>query len=360
MSVSPRVSEAELLTSIIGACYALAAASVVVWFAVFLVRSHRLRWIARNNRAEEELTGMVLDRLAGYSGAPDKPDPFRALAPWKRQVLLRVLQNLIDQTKGRDRSQLVALLDSAGFHEHAFAVLASGKPEERQAACELLGVFDDGQSIAALKQALLDGDAAVRVTAARGLMQRDHIDSLRELLQRLRFSSEDPPLLLSEILGRLPARLEPEATAMLSEKLPPEWLRIFAIALGRRQVFAAFDPIAALRTSDNPRVRSAAWVALRELGDPRAGEIVTEGLRDPSPDVRQAAAECAGSLGGPEVRPLLEALLQDANWFVQYQAARALIALGPEGRNTVEQLARASAPEAAAWQAWSEPAGHGH
>jgi HEAT repeat protein len=353
MSASPRVSEAELLNHILGACYALAAASFVVWLAVFAVRSHRLRRREMEARAEEEVTGLVLDQLAGYP-AGSAPATWRILPPWKREILLRVLQNLIEQTKGRDRAQLVRLLDEAGFRDHALASLSARKPEQRQLACELLGVFDDEQSVDGLRRGLRDRDAAVRVTAARALMQGDRIDSLRELLERLQFSREDPPLLLSEILGRLPQRLEAEATVLLGEDLPAEWLRIFAIALGRRQVFAAFDPIAALRKAASPRVRAAAWVALRELGDPRAGEIVLEGLSDSSPDVRLAAAECAGSLGGPDARPLLESLLKDSNWFVQYQAARALIALGPESRAAVEIASRALAPEEAPWQAWRE------
>jgi HEAT repeat protein len=114
---------------------------------------------------------------------------------------------------------------------------------------------------------------------------------------------------------------------------------MLAIALGRNQVQAAFDGIMALSRSPSPRMRAAAWVALREMGDPRAGATVAEGLKDADASVRRAACEAAAALGDPAVLPPLLALLADDDWWVRFSAASALAAFGPEGRELLEKHA---------------------
>lgn len=349
MPVSPPASEAALLNGIIQASYWLAAASVLVWCGVFLVRIRRLRHQRREAAAEERLTTLVLDQLSGYQGAADT---LTALAGWERRLLLRVLRNLIEQTKGQDQTHLVRLLQQAGFQDQAFGELKDGPPGRRQAAAEILSFFDDEASLAALQAARHDQDRAVRQTAVRALLARDQISSVREMLEQLNVSEDDPPLSLAEIFSQLPARLQPEAIKLITDDhLPPEWRRMLAISLGRRQVLTAFDHLAALRHSPAPRVRAAAWVALGELGDPRAGEFVPAGLIDASADVRQAACRCAGKLGGPEVLPLLVNLLADPEWWVRHDAARALLEFGEEGRRRLEEHSRHATEDDAGWQA---------
>lgn len=328
MSVSLPGSEAALLDDIAITCIALAIASVLVWCGVFAVRMIRLRRAHRNALAEEELTGLVLDQLAGYS----PPSPQEPLPPWKRRILAQVLRTLIEQTKGRDQALLVALLDRFGFRAEALAHVAHGRAAQRQSACEVLSSFDDETSVAALEGALGDPDFGVRLAAARALLPKDRVPSLRRLLAQMRFPEDDPPLSLAELCARLPHSLRPEAITMLGEPMPAEWLRTLAIALARSQVYESFESLAQLRHHPAPRVRAAAWVALRELGDPRAGEFVSDGLADPVADVRRAAAECAGRLGGTDILPSLQRLAREPDWWVSYSGADALWEFGADGR----------------------------
>lgn len=350
MPVSPPASDPALLSALVNACWVFALAALVVWTGVFAVRVRRLRRARQEAAAEEELTGQILDQVSGYA-AKAPTSGFDHLPRWKRRVLLRVLCRLIEQIRGRDQAQLIDLLRTAGFRERALAELVDGSGLERQEACTVLGFFDDEASTAGLRAALTDPDSAVRLTASRALLEKDRITSLRELLDQLAFSREDPPLIMAEILGNLPASLQAEAVALLREPLPPEWLRLLAIALARQQVLAAFDAIADLRHSPAPRVRAASWVALRELGDPRAGDLVAAGLADPSPDVREAAVRCAGQLAGPEILPQLTPLLRDPEWWTAYRTARALLGNGAAGRAAIEEYARTAAEDDAARQA---------
>ncbi|MBA3849454.1 MAG: hypothetical protein C0502_05590 [Opitutus sp.] len=355
MWASPPGSDSVLLHVIVLACIVMSVIAVEVWVVVFFIRSARLRRARLAAAAEEELTALVLDQLSGYAGSAAK---LRSLTPWKRRILLRVLQSLIEQTKGSDQAGLVRILREAGFHASALERLDHGRAPARQTACAVLGFFDDERSIGALHRALADPDAAVRLTAARALLHKDRIDSLRALLRQLPFSPADPPLALAAIFAQLPARLHAEAVELLRARaLPSEWLRMLALALARKQVFDAFEAIAALRQAAEPRVRAAAWVALGELGDPRAGDFVAGGLRDPDDDVRQAACHCAGKLGGPAVAPLLLGLAKSGGWWSRYHAAAALIEFGAAGAAALqEQLAGAAADDPAR-QAWQDAQG---
>lgn len=353
MSVSSPASESGLLGPIALICLVLAIASVGVWVVVFLYRAHQLRQHRLQAATEEELTGIVLDQLSGYKAAALK---FNVLTDWQREVLLQVLQSLIDQTKGRDQANLIRVLHDAGFHTTALEQVGTARPPvARQKACSVLGYFEDDKSIAALRRALDDPDPAVRLTAGLALLRKDRVDSLAELLGKLRFNPDDPPLVLAEIFQRLPERLHPEAIRLIDgQQLPPEWLRMLALALARRQVFDAFDAIAKLRHAPLARVRSAAWVALDELGDPRAGDFVLEGLADPVADVRHVAGICAGKLGGPDVLPALRRLATEGGWWDRYHAATALANHGTEGRAELARLAAATTSDDPVHQAWND------
>ena len=96
-------------------------------------------------------------------------------------------------------------------------------------------------------------------------------------------------------------------------------------------------PALTLVAAPTPRLRAAAWVALRELGDPEAGGLLATGLRDESTTVRRAACRCAGTCGGSDTLPLLVGLLDDSDWWVRYEAASALCEFGDEGRRLLER-----------------------
>jgi HEAT repeat protein len=55
-------------------------------------------------------------------------------------------------------------------------------------------------------------------------------------------------------------------------------------------------------------VRLLALTGLARLGDPKAVDPVLGRLADGSPEVRALAVAAAGHLGGPQVRPQLEAM----------------------------------------------------
>ncbi len=328
LALSPD-SEQELLRLMFLTCTTLAVASVVLWTAVFILRVRRLTVDARMVAAKENL----MDGLLAEIIDPAAPAVSYAQLPrLKRFVLVQVLQEIVSQIKGAEKDRLIGVLQREGFFEAAVRALWDRRPAERQSACALLGFCPQASSSIALRAALGDPDLGVRLMAARSLLARDEIPSLRGLLESLRLSREDPPLVLTDLLARLPASLRPEAAQLLGEALPNEWKRILAIALGRSQAPEAFVSLAVLVRHPADRIRAAAWIALRELGDPQASGLLPLGLTDPSASVRQAACQCAAILGGPQNLSHLTAIVQRDEWEVSHAAARALWALGPEAR----------------------------
>ncbi len=329
MSALSHDSELEFLNLTLPVCAILAAASVALWMAVFVLRMRRRAVTARIAAAKETLTGGLLAEIID----PAAPAvSYAHLSRLKRRVLVQVLQELAGQIKGHEKDRLIGLLQREGFFDAALRALRDRRPAERQSACALLRHCPQPSSSAALRTALADRDLGVRLMAARSLLARDEVPSLRGLLESLRLSPVDPPLVLTDLLARAPASLRPEAILLLGEPLPDEWKRILAIALGRSQAPEAFLPLAALVRHPADRVRAAAWIALRELGDPQAADLLRHGLADPNASVRQAACQCAAILGRPEHFPPLAAIVRRDEWEVSHAAARALWALGPEAR----------------------------
>lgn len=327
-------SDLLLLDVLVLLCWALAAGALAVWIIAFMLRQRRIKDAARVAETEEWLTGLVFDELAGQ---PGPVETYQQLTDWQHRVLLQVLQRVVGQITGEDQRKLVALMQRIGFLDTAIANMASRKATQRQSACIVLAHFDETRALGALQLALKDEDRAVRLTAARALLLKDRIDSLRSLLEDLDLSAEDPPLILTEIFSRLPARLEPEAVELLVQPIHDEWKRMLALALGRNQVAAAFDPIVQLTRAPSVRIRAAAWIALKEMGDPRTVAVVPQGVRDENANVRRAACDCAARFGEPAVVAQLLSALHDYDWWVRFAAANALCDTGPAGRAALER-----------------------
>ena len=95
-------------------------------------------------------------------------------------------------------------------------------------------------------------------------------------------------------------------------------------------------------------MRAAAALALGRVGDRVAVPALSEGLRDPMPEVRYAAALSLGRLPADGVVTRLErALKTDPSWQVRYAAA---IALGRAKKNFASQALAEALEGDAAWQ----------
>lgn len=335
MSALLHDSEAlPFLDGLINTAYALAALSVLVWLGSFFRRQYQLRREARETSAETELTELILDQTA-----QKKPElaPLSQLSRLQQGALLRVLTSLLEQLQGAGRDRLIAVIGAMGVRQTLNEVLRNGRVRDRINASVVLGNFRDEPAASALTTLLHDSDLAVRLAAARALLNHPYSAlTLREFLEALRFSNHDPSIALADIFDRLPPHWHAEAIAMLRGELPANWRRMLAIALGRSRTPDALEAIASLLSEEDPRLRAAAWIGLAELGDHSAHDMLPEGLVDQSPDVRLTACHCAKRLRAVDCIPSLTRLLRnDPDWWVRYRAAQALVAMGGTGRGAI-------------------------
>lgn len=173
---------------------------------------------------------------------------------------------------------LSALGRGSGVTAELRAALGAVEPGTRRLAVELLAHLDGRAGLEAATAALSDGDAAVRITALRSLVELD----------------------------------------------------LSAAAVGART----------LADDAEPRVRAEAAVALAAAGDSeRAAAIATALAVSPTPGERAAGARAAACLG-PGAVGMLEAALADASPTVRAEAAAALASLRNATGSTEDESAR--------------------
>lgn len=90
--------------------------------------------------------------------------------------------------------------------------------------------------------------------------------------------------------------------------------------------------IEALSYQDDANVRRAAAEALGQVGGSQAAEALVAALRDPQEPVRKAAAEALGKVGDADTVKLLEPLVGDSDENVRRAALEAVIRIGGRKR----------------------------
>jgi HEAT repeat protein len=265
----------------------------------------------------------AFDALVGYIGHPDASvrqgivsainsigsTDMRARAP----VLLKDPSPLV-------RESAVKVAGYFGYPECTHLLLAlCMDPDEgvRRAVLQHLPYLDDDRVVPTLAEAIRNGTAKERATAAQALAQVE--------------ASKAGPLLLASL------------------KDPDEWVQYFsARAIGRLEYSEGLDALTHLAEGDAPgQVRIAAIESLGSIGGPKAVAVLARMSNDNDPDIARAAVVGMGLIAHPDaLHPLLDAV-RSAD---PSRRVDALIALGKRGGE--------GAPEALQWAAAadSEPA----
>jgi HEAT repeat protein len=257
-----------------------------------------------------------------------------------------------------------------GIDAAAVATVMAGVADQdvrvRRASVQILGDVPGDEAAAALEAALRDDDATVRATALRSLAtagradgwkaavsassdpeaavraaavraidalagdSSERIDSVRGLL-----GDEDPAVRSAAASALLRRVTDDEALAVVRTMLGSEdpAHRLLAIeALDGSRSPAAFDLCADGVVDPNPRVRAAAARALSVSDAVRSVPTLVGALGDRDPDVRAAVAEGLGRVGPPALEPVLAALSDPVR---AEGALHALSVLPPDGTRDV-------------------------
>jgi HEAT repeat protein len=325
-----------VLPLIYGVAVFFAAIAVLIALCVIGMRIVRTQRAARHARRKERLVRAIMVAIELPEAPADVLRRIRAHPAIARDIF----EELGEVIRGGSRTRLVTLGRAAGLDTWLQAGLARGRPLERRLAAEVLRLFGDEPSCAALRQAIDDPDADVRLAAGLSLAELGHAPAVAVLVTRLAGSSGRHSLLLRRLF-RLIVAQEPHDVVRIAEgKLGTPDLRPFAIdalaSTGENEHSAllrvlTFDP--------DLEVRTASLAGLATLGQPDVADIVRDAMSDEAWQVRVAAINAARRLELSDLVPEIIRCLDDEIWWVSFRAAEALAALGESGLKALRTLA---------------------
>lgn len=311
---------------------------------LLLLRVWRLWQAPRQARFVARWQPLLLGALAG--DAP--PAVLPALMAGERWSLLLLWLQLQLTVEGAARARLTALGRALGLTAAARARLGSRHPAERWVALLALGRLGEAQDAPPLRTCLLTAGGQSALYLVRALLELDadaHAPAVAQhLLGRKDLDLARLSVLLRPFarpLGRALLDLQPAVPDPAAPSVPEQvqdllrWLRL-AQALRLQLPLATLQP--ALQAGQDPELIMAALRLYQgEAGD--APVCVHAGHADWR--VRVQVARALGQVGTAQAVPVLLALVTDAQWWVRYRAAQALLRL--PGASHTEVLSRIAA-----------------
>lgn len=207
----------------------------------------------------------------------------------------------------------------------------------RSEAALALGLLRDPQAVPGLLELLEDPHDQVRAAAIDALGQIGDPSAIDALLACLADPTRHERTRLVQALrafgSTATAALLAHAAAVPGDRA------LVATILSFVGGAAARDPLLQWAGAGEAETRASAWRALAAIGlDDRAFYHALKGLGDDDPAVRAAVAVALARSGRVDAAPHLARHLDD-EWTVAAQSARALIALGADGRAELEARA---------------------
>jgi HEAT repeat protein len=264
-------------------------------------------------------------------------------------VLTDLTVEILELVRGEEKVKFAERVAEAGTAGRLRVRLRRGGVRTRILAAAALANFRDEASRAALADALDDRNPEVRLTAALSLAASGRAPPPREVIRRLGIGERETSLLTVMLLVEMAQTDLDNVRALLLDTAAAPTVRAAAAeALARCDDFASVPGIAALAVAADPWASELPryLAALAEFEHPAASPAVLHGLQSPSPQVRAAAARAAGRIGVEQAVDGLDRLLDDPDWWVRFESARALLRLGDEGAARLRRAARRKAEPA--------------
>ena len=276
-----------------------------------------------------------LPRLMGCALGDAVESPPR-LVRWQRWPFMQLWLHAQMSLQGESRQRLAALGRTMGCRAMALQRARSAHTSERMVGMLALGFLGDAEAVPVLLQRLSEGGAHQPVYAGRALLEIDAAAHADAVAQALLDSPGLDVSLASVMLKPFRAHL---AQALLRQ--PPRvndaralsWLRL-ARALRLQIPGAVLAPF--VQQDEDIECLIA---AIRLVQGEQGAGLVAAQTRHADWRVRAQAARALGFIGGVAEQAVLTQLLTDAQWWVRYRAAQALLKL--PGMDAAQLLSRA-------------------
>jgi HEAT repeat protein len=315
------------------------AASVAMLAAVLILRLRNLASAVRERRVAARWHEVIV--RSAESATPEAP----RLPRREARQFLHLWNRMHESVRGEAKQRLNALARDVGADRIALRYLRSRNQRKQLIAILTLGNLEEPQALERLVPLLEDASPVVSLRAAQALLRIEAGAVLRPLFAVLARRADWP---LSRVVSLLRELGQPAAvTRALAETI------LASLASPHPG-----QPIARLlklaEAGDAERLRPAVLRVLERLQDPEIVAAALAALRHPAdvdlarahashPEwlVRKAAAGALGRLGERDDLHLLVKLLGDANWWVRYRAAEAIVGLPWAQSHQIEHLQRA-------------------
>ena len=305
----------------------LAAAAVALMLLLILKRVVSSFYAARDLRRRAVLEGLLIDALDDPAALDKLP-----LSTHDRLILGDIAIDFATSIRGDTQQMLVDVMDRLQIEQIYTDSVTSADAEIREKAVRGLSLFDSDLSFDALWRALKDPSPAIRLSAARKIVDSERAFEAQAFIEMLEIGTVVRSRELRPIVAKL-AKRDPDGVFKALSATSNADRRLFLIyALGRSGRFDFADDLMPMTMSDNPNERAETIRALGSLGNPDAKVAVMMALEDRAWEVRAQAAQAAGDIGLKMAIPHLAGLLSEKEWWVRYRAAWALWNLGDEGR----------------------------
>lgn len=194
---------------------------------------------------------------------------------------------------------------------------------------------------------LNDPNPQVRWSAARSLGALGNPNALSPLLASLEGSRPVPVHVVADAIFQI----RDCPVSVLRQGLRSRSVPTRAVAvelLGRYQALdAAADVVGLLQHDPSVEVRARAARCLGRMGTPRAVDALLSCLGDGPLAMRVQAVWALGEIGAPQAVPALRCMLLEPSRQMGELAARALLAIGPDGIQVLTMCAEGAGPPAA-------------
>lgn len=207
----------------------------------------------------------------------------------------------------------------------------------RSRAVRASGIIGNETAVSALRRALGDPDASVRVEAASLLGAKDEKAALDVLTQELRAGDDEVKEDVIHALWNLGSAGAVEALEEAAERHPAVRKRALEALAGVRGE-AAVPTLAGHLSDPDERVRSAVVEALGEIGGASVIPHLIRAVNDEESDVGEKALGFLGRIGGEEVIRYLTDSLENHSGMLLGAVAEALGQAGAAG--TIPKLAQ--------------------
>jgi HEAT repeat protein len=311
--------------------FLIGAGAIFTLLLVWLVVQRAVRSaLDRRRLLLESRFQPLVDRWLGAGHTPT--DHERLIRFGKRSPLMlgRMIVAPLLALAGRPIELGAALAREAGVIELWRRETRDRRWWRRAEATRSLGVVRDADSFAAFVSALDDPHEEVRAAAVEAFGRLGDLGAVPELVARLPQQSRHQRVRIVDALRSLGREGGP--TLMEFVRKHPEVLPYVADLVPAICGSAAAEELLTFCDNSDPAIRAATFNILGTIGlDDSNFYYALKALDDGDAGVRAMAARALGRSGRDDAAPYLGERLNEADWAVAAESARALLALGAEG-----------------------------